>query len=192
VAKADALVREAMDRFRSDGDDMGLGNALADAALLTIDLDEAKRLAAEGDELVRTTGSPIGVAHTVEGRGIIAYDRDELAEAAAFVAEAIEIYRSYGNLGCCAHALESAAVIVGQAGHRETATELLGAAEALRRRSGASHKPFEIRARHTDIDDRVAPLSPAAREAALEAGREHTLESAAHAALDALATAAKP
>jgi predicted ATPase/class 3 adenylate cyclase len=190
-AKADALVRQAIDRFRSDGDEMGLGNALADAALLTMDLDEAQRLAAEGDELVRTTGSPIGVAHTVEGRGIIAYDRNELADAAAFVAEAVEIYRSYDNLGCCAHALESAAVIVGQAGQRETATELLGAAEALRRRSGASHKPFEIRARHPDIDDRVAPLSPAAREAALDTGRQHTLESAARAALDALAIAAK-
>ena len=116
LGKADALVRQAIDGFRSDGDAMGLGNALADAALLATDLDEAQRLAAEGDELVRATGSPIGIAHTVEGRGIIAYDRDELADAAAFVAEAVEIYRSFGNLGCCAHALESAAVIVGHSG----------------------------------------------------------------------------
>ena len=106
------------------------------AALLTTDLDEAQRLAAEADELLRATGSPIGIAHNVERRGIIAYDRDELADAAAFVAEAIEVFSSFGNLGCCAHALESAAVIVGQAGQPETATELLGAAEELRHRSG--------------------------------------------------------
>ena len=81
-------------------------------------------------------------------------------------------------------------MIVGQSGQRETATELLGAAEELRHRSGASHKPWEIRARHSDIDDRIAPLSPVAREAALNAGRQHTLESAARAALDALATVA--
>ena len=170
---------------------MGLGYALRDAALLTTDLDEAQRLAAEADQLLRATGSPIGIAHTVEARGIIAYDRDELADAAAFVAEAVEIYARFGNLGCCAHALESAAVIVGQAGQPETATELLGAAEELRHRSGQGHKPCEIRARHGDIDDRIAPLSPAAHEAALAAGRQHTLESAARAALDALSTAAR-
>ena len=150
---------------------------------LTTDLDEAERLAAEADELLRATGTPMGIAHTVEARGIIAYDRGEFADAAAFVAEAIEIFASFGNLGCCAHALESAAVIVGQDGQPETATELLGAADELRRRSGVGHKPWEIRARHGDIEDRIAPLSPAAHEAALDAGRQHTLESAARAAL---------
>ena len=34
LAKADALVRQAIDGFRSDGDTMGLGYALSDAALL--------------------------------------------------------------------------------------------------------------------------------------------------------------
>jgi class 3 adenylate cyclase len=139
----------------------------------------------------RATGGQIGIAHAVEARGIIAYDRNELADAAAFVAEAIEIYRSNSNLGCCAHALESAAVILGQAAQPETATELLGAAEELRRISGAANKPFEIRARHPDIEDRIAPLSPAVHEAALTAGHQHTLESAARTALDALSTAAR-
>ncbi len=170
---------------------MGLSYALSDAALLTTDLDEAQRLAAEADGLIRAIGSPISIAHTVERRGIIAYDRDELVEAAAFVAEAVEIFSSYSNLGCCAHALESAAVIVGQAGQPETATELLGAAEELRHRSGQGHKPWEIRARHNDIDDRIAPLPPAVREFALTAGRQHTLESAARAALDSLAKASR-
>jgi hypothetical protein len=133
----------------------------------------------------------MGIAHNLEGRGIIAYDRDELADAAAFVAEAVELFAGFGNLGCCAHALESAAVIVGQAGQPETATELLGAADQLRRSSGSGHKPWEIRARHGDIEDRIAPLSPAVRDAALAAGRQHTLESAARAALDALSIAAR-
>ena len=57
--------------------------------------------------------------------------------------------------------------------------------------SGTGHKPFEIRARHGDIEDRIAPLAPAAREAAISAGRQHTLESAARAALDALSTAGR-
>ena len=190
-AGANALVREAIDSFRRDGDTMGLGNALTDAALLTPDLEEAERLTAEADELLRATGTPIGIAHNVEARGIIAYDRDRLADAALFVAEAVEIYRMCGNLGCGAHALESAAVIVARAGQVERATELLGAAGELRRRSGAGHKPFEIRARHRDLEDRIGPLSPAAHEAALSEGRQHTLESAARAALDALSAAGR-
>ncbi len=172
---------------------MGLGYALGDAALLTTDLDEAERLAAESDALLRETGGLIGIAHAVEGRGSIAYYRDELADAAAFVAEAIEMYCSSGNLACCAHGLDSAAAIVAQAGEPEKATELLGAAEELRRISGAA-MPFAIRARHPDIEERIAPLAPAVHEAALKRGRQHTLESAARAAcaaLDAVSTAAR-
>jgi len=191
LAKANTLVRQAIDGFRSDDDEMGLGSALSDAALLANDLGEAERLAAEADQLLRATGSPTAIAHNVEGRGIIAYERDELADAAEYVAEAIELFARFGNLGCCAHALETAAVIVGHAGQPETATELLGAAEELRHRSGASHKPWEIRARHGDLEDRIEPLAPAVREAALDTGRHHTLESAARAALDALETAAR-
>src|SRR5262249_39206173 len=100
VARADALVRQAIDWFRADGDAMGLGNALSDGALLTRDLDEAVHLAAEADEVLRATGSPISIAHNAEGRGIIAYDRGELADAAAFVAEAVEVYRRFESPGC--------------------------------------------------------------------------------------------
>ena len=191
LAITDALVRQAIEGFRSNDDAMGLGYALCDAALLATDLDEAQRLAAEADEVLRATGTPIGIAHNLEGRGIIAYDQGGLAEAAAFVAEAVETFSKYGNLGCCAHALESAAVIVAEAGQPETATELLGAAEELRRRSGTTHKPWEIRARHGDIEDRIAPLPLDVHEAALTAGRQHTLESAARVGIDALAAAAR-
>ena len=162
VAEVDRLNSKAIAVFRKEADTLGLGYTLWVASLRTSDLDEAQRLAAEADELLRATGSPIGIAHNVEGRGIIAYDRDELADAAAFVAEAVELFARFGNLGCSAHALEAAAAVVGRSGRAEVATELLGAADELRRSSGVSHKPWEIRARHGDIEDRIAPLSPAA------------------------------
>ena len=190
LIKADALLRQAIDGFRSDGDTMGLGYALSDAATLTTDLDEAQRLVTEADELLRASGAPMAIAHTVEWCGIIAYDRGEFADAAAFVAEAIEIFSRYDNVACCAHALDSAAVIVGRDGQLVTATELLSAADEFRRSTGVSRKPWESRARY-GIEDHIAPLSPVAREAALAAGRQHTLESAARAALDALSTAAR-
>jgi predicted ATPase len=190
LADAEALVRRAIDGFRSDGDTMGLGYALSDAAVLTTDLDEAERLAAEGDELLRAAGAPMGVAHAVEWRGIIAYERGDLSRAAEFVAEAVELFARFGNVGCCAHALDSAAVIVGQAGQPETATELLGAADELRRKSGVGRKPWETRARYR-IEDHFAALSPVAHEVALAAGKQHTLESAARTALHALSTAGR-
>jgi len=191
LSEVDRLTANAIPLFRKAVDTLGLGYALWLAALRTPDLDEAQRLAAEADEFLRATGSPMGIAHNLEGRGIIAYDRNELAEAAAFVAEAVELFARSGNGGCSAHALEAAAAIVGRNGRAEVATELLGAADGLRRRSGANHKPWEIRARHGDLEDRIAPLAPAARESAFSAGRRHTLESAARAALDALSTAAR-
>jgi predicted ATPase/class 3 adenylate cyclase len=191
LPEVDSLNAKAIALFRQEDDTQGLGYALWVASLRTPDLDEAKRLSADADELLRAAGSPMGIAHDVEGRGIIAYDRDELADAAAFVAEAVELFARFGNLGCSAHALEAAAAVVGRTGRAEVATELLGAAEELRRASGAKHKPWEIRARYGDIEDRIAPLSPAAHEAALSAGRHHTLESAARAALDALSTAVR-
>ena len=190
LPEVDRLNSRAIALFRKEADTLGLGYALRVASLRTSDLDEAQRLAAEADELLRATGSPMGIAHNVEGRGIIAYDRDELADAAVFVAEAVELFARFGNAGCCAHALEAAAVVVGRNGRAEVATELLGAAEELRRCSGASHKPWEIRARHGQLEDRIAPLAPATREAALNTGRQHTLESVARAALDALSTMA--
>jgi hypothetical protein len=169
---------------------MGLGYALGVAAGLTTDLDEAERLATEADELLRATGHPIGIAHTVEARATIAFDRGELSKASQFLAEAIEIYRTAGNLGCCAHALESAAVIVSQAGQPETAAKLLGAADQLRLRSGQGRKPG-LSTRDGGAENRIAPLDPTVREAAFSAGRQHTLESAARAALDALSTVAR-
>ncbi|MEY2423096.1 MAG: hypothetical protein QOI95_3163 [Acidimicrobiaceae bacterium] len=191
LAAVDRLIVDAIAYFRSEADTMGLGYALWVASLRTSDLDDAKRMAAEADELLRGDGSVMGVAHNVEGRGIIAFDRDELDDAATFVAEAVELFATYGNVGCSAHALEAAAVVVGRTGRAEVATELLGAAEELRHRSGQGHRPWEIRARHGDIEDRIAPLTPAAQEAALAAGRQHSLESAARAALDALSSAGR-
>ena len=189
LAEVDRRSSKAIASFRKGADTLGLGYALSLAALLASDLDEAQRLAAEADELLRATGSPMGIAHNVEGRGIIAYDRDELTDAAGFVAEAVELFAQFDNLGCSAHALEAAAAIISRRGGAEVATELLGAADEFRRTSGADHKPWEIRARHPDIEDRIAPLAPAVHESALTTGRQHTLESAARVALDALSTA---
>ena len=79
-----------------------------------------------------------------------------------------------------------AAVVVGTAGQAEVATELLGAAESLRQRSGQGHRPWEIRARHGAIEQLIPALPEGTAAVVMAAGRRHTLASAARTALDAL------
>jgi hypothetical protein len=97
----------------------------------------------------------VGVAHNVEGRAIIAYDRKQLGMAAGFAVEAITLFSGSVNYGCTAHALEVAAVVVaaGNGDSENVAAELLSAAQVLREKSGQGHRPWEVRARHGGIDD---------------------------------------
>jgi predicted ATPase/class 3 adenylate cyclase len=178
--EVDRLVSEAITRFRREGDDMGLGYSLWVASLRTSDLDAASDMAAEADRLLRSAGVPMGIAHNTEGRGIIAFERGNLADAAQFVAEAVEMFASYGNLGCTAHALEAAAVLIGaRERERRVAIELIAAAEEFRLQSGQGHRPWEIRARIGPIEDRIAPSSSEDVSRARESGRLLTLSGAA-------------
>jgi hypothetical protein len=166
---------------------MGLGYSLFMASLRSADLAAAKEMAAEAQELLRRVGHPMGIAHCAEGRGIIAFESGELGEAAGFLGEAVNIFASYGNIGCTAHALEAAAVVIGAAGHGDTGVpiELLAAADELRRQSGQGHRPWEIRTRLGNLEDRIAAPDAAASPPA-PAGRDHSLPAAASLAVRAL------
>jgi len=192
-AEADRLIGEVIDIFRREHDEMGLGYSLWVASLRSADLAAAREMAAEADDLLRRVGHPMGVAHGAEGRGIIAFESGELGEAADFVTEAIEIFAWYDNVGCTAHALEAAAVVIGTAGPKgdSSASELLAAADQLRRQSGQGHRPWEIRARLGDLDDRIVTPSATAGAAA-RAGRQYTLSAASSLATRALRSLPKP
>lgn len=77
----DRLVEEVVERFRTAGDDMGLGYALWVAGQRVADRRRAEELAAEADEKLRRMGVPNGIAHDVEGRGIIALEEGRRADA---------------------------------------------------------------------------------------------------------------
>ncbi len=193
LEEVDRLVREAIAGFRREHDDMGLGYSLWVASLRSADLAAAAGMAAEADGLLRQAGVPMGVAHNAEGRGIIAFERAELGAAANFLTEAVEIFVSYGNIGCTAHALEAAAVVIGTAGPKDdnSAAELLAAADEFRRRCGQGHRPWEIRARLGNLDDRIV-TSSATAGAAAQARREYTLSAASAVATRALRSLATP
>ena len=184
----DDLTRAAIASFRADRDEMGLGYSLWVASLRSTDLGAARDMAAEADELLRRAGAPMGVAHNAEGRGIIAFERGELSAAASFVAEAVKYFESYGNLGCAAHALEAAAVVIATADTQQMgmAAELLAAAAELRRQSGQGHAPWEIRARLGRLEDWIVAPDGTASVADSAAPSRYTLPEASLLATTAL------
>jgi len=183
-----SLVDQAVDGFRATGDQMGLGYALWVGALLSPDLDVGAAMALEADRLLRAADVPMGIAHNVEGRGLIDLDRGDLGAAAAHVAEAVRLFASFSNLGCSAHALEAAAVVIARVGSHATAGELFGAAEEFRTVSGQGHRPWEVRNRHGAVEDQL-DLSPDELALVWERGRQHTVASASDLALTALNSA---
>ena len=187
LAEVDQLLSEAIASFRREQDEAGLGWSLWAASLRSADLDAAKQMAAEADELLRRTGMSVGVAHNAEGRGIIAFERGELGEAATFLAEAVESFASYGNVGCSAHALEAAAVLIGTVARNgdRLAAELLAAAEEFRRQSGQGHRPWEIRARRGASEGRLG-TADALSAAAHGSGSRYTLSVASSLAVQEL------
>ena len=190
LAAVDEIAEQVAGQFRDLHDDFGLGYTLWVASLRASDLEHAAALATEADSLLRRSGSPVGIAHNVEGRAIIAYDRGQLRLAADFAVEAITLFSGSVNYGCTAHALEVAAVVVA-GDHKDSdniAAELLSAAQMLRDKSGQGHRPWEVRARHGGIDS----LGSTAAPAAAAAGRQHTLASAAGVAIRALQQARDP
>jgi predicted ATPase/class 3 adenylate cyclase len=187
TAEVDRIIREVIASFREQGDEMGLGYSLWLASLRSADLAAAKEMAAEADNLLRRVKAPMGVAHNAEGRGIIAYERGELADAAKFLTDAISLFALYNNIGCTAHALEAAAVLIGDGSAEDVgrAVDLLAAADELRGQSGQGHRPWEIRARLGNLEDRIAADGLTASGAA-RSGRSYSLSDAAALAVSAL------
>lgn len=184
-AEGDRLITEVITSFRRERDDVGLGWSLCAASLRSADLEAAEQMAAEADELLRRVGVPMGVAHNLEGRGIIAFERGELGEAATFLTEAIKAFASYGNIGCTAHALEAAAAVISTTSRDggSVASELLAAAAQFRQQSGQDHRPWEIRVR--PLEDHV--VTPSAADTGAHAHeRRYTLAVASMLATQAL------
>jgi predicted ATPase/class 3 adenylate cyclase len=193
LEEVDRLVSETVTHFRREGDDMGLGYCLWVASLRNDDLLEADAMAEEADQLLRNANVPMGIAHNLEGRGIIALERGDMVAAAAAITEALQVFASYGNLGCTAHTLEAAAVVIGRASDRPNpvTSELIGAAEAFRLQSGQGHRPWEIRARIGSLEEHASVRDDEASAQAREDGASYDLTTAVSIAASALRTVAE-
>ncbi len=187
LEEVDRLVSEAIAHFRREGDEMGLGYCLWVASLRSDDLGVAETRAEEADQLLRNANVPMGIAHNLEGRGIIALERGDIAASAIAISEALQIFASYENLGCTAHALEAAAVVMNASGQANSVTtELIGAAEAFRLQSGQGHRPWEIRARLGSLEEHIGGFDDEASAKAREDGASYDLATAVSIAANAL------
>lgn len=190
----DRMVVEVVAEFHELADDMGLGFARWIASQREPDLRAADEHAAQADALLRQVAIPTGIAHNIEGRGIIALEDGRLGDAARYVAEAVRIFADYENTGCSAHTLEAAALVLDAAGDPGgIAVDLLGAAERFRERSGQTHRPWEVRARSGPTTERVRQLDAAMAETGLPSEPQlSTVAAVAVRALHALERAPEP
>jgi predicted ATPase/class 3 adenylate cyclase len=187
LASIDRLLDICLREFRALDDAYGLAQAVWCVSLREPDRARATAMAVEGERRFRELGSPIMVAHVLEGRALIELNAGDVNAAAPFLREAVAVLAAASNLGCTSHTLEAVAVWAAARGDASAAGELVGAAETLREVSGAGHKPWEVRARHHDYDASVLGDTDGTRQAVAR-GRLHSLSSAA-ALADALLAA---
>jgi predicted ATPase/class 3 adenylate cyclase len=146
-AEVGAAVRRLIDDFRALGEPLGLAYMFWVASQLEPDLDLALEHAARSEEGFRELDSPFGLAHLLEGRALIEVRRERPYAALPYADEALALLSGPEEPGCTAHVIEAVATVLSRIDRRDEAARLLGAADTLRRTSGHSHRPWELRAR---------------------------------------------
>jgi DNA-binding CsgD family transcriptional regulator/tetratricopeptide (TPR) repeat protein len=120
------------------GDESGQARAMASRARLAReqgDLDEAMRLAEEALIHFRLVGDDVGTAHQLANLGHLKLALDDNSGAATAFRQALEAWQVRGNTFELAECLDGVAAVLRAQPRR--AAQLLGAAAALRERSGA-------------------------------------------------------
>jgi len=181
-ADFEARARQLVTAFTALGDRLGLAYALWGLSQGVADLDEGDRCAAESEAIFREFRSPIGLAHVIEGRALLALRVDDIERARPFLVEALDIFSSADSFGCTAHVLEATAGWLACGGEPQDAGVLLGAAAELRRVAGHAHRPWERDGRErTEARLRGIDLAPLRAE-----GSALTFEAAVSRAMRAL------
>jgi predicted ATPase/transcriptional regulator with XRE-family HTH domain len=180
------LLEEALSIRRSIGDVRGTATTLLNMGELATwqgDHEHAAAMLLEGLDLARALGDERLVAKALVNLGDVARSRDDLATAGGRYEESLAICVRERDPAEAAFCLEGLAAVARGQGSVERAARLCAAAAALRGAIGAPLLP-RYRAGHDQIVAQVrADLSPAAFEAAWDAGRSLALEQAAAEAL---------
>jgi tetratricopeptide (TPR) repeat protein len=141
--RARALWQESARRSREAGDDLLLGSALnnlADVAVREGQFDRAAELTEEAVGLARKRGDKALLAEALENASLVLLAQNRYGEAVRMLREGIFLAREVHSVSTY---LEKFAAVAAQAGARERAARLIGAAEALRDSLGAADQPTE-------------------------------------------------
>jgi predicted ATPase/DNA-binding CsgD family transcriptional regulator len=156
TSEAQAEFTRAQELFLVVGDRSGQARAVASRARLAReqdDLAEAMRLAEEALRLFESVGDEWGTGHQLANIGHIKLALDDRRGAAEAFRQALLVWRSLGNIVDIAECLDGLAMVVASVQPRRAA-HLLGAAEALRERSGAAIAAVE-QGRYRELVERV-------------------------------------
>jgi tetratricopeptide (TPR) repeat protein len=162
-----------------------LTGSLADVALRQGEYERALMLAEESAELFRTLGRDDGVAWArfTVALSLFRLSRDDAAVAPA--RECLELARALVEVENIVWALLLLGAIAGRRGV-ESGCALVGAAEAIRQRSGLALTGAEAKLRDTALEELHARMGRAAVEAAFAEAQLMTLDEAVEYALSSI------
>jgi non-specific serine/threonine protein kinase len=187
VARAAALVDDAVTALRALGPSLALGFALASQGVARL----AEHAAAaarppleESVELLRAFDDPWALALPLRNLGIIAFQAGDLERADAFLRDSLTALQAQRDPWFVSRSLETLATITAARGRYARATRLFGAAEALRDRVGAAVLSFYQAGYDDGVARARAALGPSAFGTAWAAGRAMHLDQALAYALE--------
>jgi tetratricopeptide (TPR) repeat protein len=172
---------EALHMRRALGETWGVAGLLDNLALIAVAQDnpaEARQLIAEAVAMRRQLGDQQGLAITLGNRARLALLAGDWAEAAADYRESLQIAHEIGDQIGCVFALTGIAAVWAANGQYALAAQSLAAAEKHLTYIGGTWESDE-RALYDQAQQQViAGLSPAAYDAAWQAGCSLTLAAA--------------
>ena len=182
--RAASLYQEGLAMQREMGDRWGAAASLGGLGMAVFHQGEVERgatLCEEALALLREVGDRWGSASSLNDLGLIALEQGDVERAAACFQESLEQWRDLGDEGSNAWNLEGLAEVARLRGQAERAARLLGAAEALREKTGLPAPPNYCSYRERWIAATRAQLGDIEFEMAWAEGRAMAAEAMAHA-----------
>jgi predicted ATPase len=169
----------ALDLFRELGATREVTIATNDLGIVAFeegDLPRARRMFEQSIDLARGACDPGLESNSLGGLALVAFEQGDLAETWAHTLGAMRLNRaaSHTNAGV-ANDLLTAAQVLAQRGHYETACLLVGAFNRYIAETEAAVASFTERQRSAVLDAARTSLGPAATDAALAAGGGRSL-----------------
>lgn len=180
-ARARALLQESLALWRSAGDRMSIARLVGALGYVALDEEDCAAARAAFDErlaIVRELGRKPGISLAITALASLALAEGDYAAARQRLEESVAIWRETADKGAVAFLVASFAELAAAEGRLVRASQLAGAAEALRETYGSPTAPgMQLRLEHMLERSRQAPRD-AESDAAWAAGRGMSLEQA--------------